>query len=88
MPSMPWLHCIWLGGEGGVEAQGYDHVQRWSHFFRYNNIENRFATNILVNGLYTKLLNPLLSALHSSMTFRLCSRTHAGVMHAKHIYFL
>ncbi len=33
-----------------------------------------FVTNILVNGLYTRLLNPLLNALHSSMTFRLHSK--------------
>jgi hypothetical protein len=47
-----------------------------------------FATNILVNGFYTRLLNPLMRALHSSMTFRLCSITHVGVMQAKHILFI
>jgi hypothetical protein len=34
-----------------------------------------FATSILVNELYTRLSNPLLSALHSLMMFRLRSRT-------------
>ena len=47
-----------------------------------------FATNSLVNELYTRLSNPLLSALHSSMAFQSCSRTHAGVMQAKHLLFI
>ena len=47
-----------------------------------------FATNTLDNALYTRFLNPLLSTLHSSTTFPLCSRTHAKVMHAKHILFI
>ena len=47
-----------------------------------------FATNNLVNGLYTRLSNSLLNTLHSLMTFWLCSRTHAWVMQAKHILFI
>jgi hypothetical protein len=36
-------HCIWLGGEGWVEAQAAIIVQGWIHPFRYDNIENHLC---------------------------------------------
>jgi hypothetical protein len=69
--------CIAFGREEkvGSKRKAATTIQGWSHPFCYDNIENHLRNQHLVNGLYTRLLNPLLSTLHSSMTFRLRSRT-------------